>query len=128
MSFTQHSSDLQSRIAAALAPSYVLDRALGAGGAAIVYSATDSKHDRQVAIKVLRPAVAGTMASERFLREIRLAARLTHPHILPLLDSGMIDGDLPFYVMPLVSGESLRDRLSKDRRLPVETALQLARE
>src|SRR5438132_13351496 len=94
---------------------------------ASVYLARDLKHGRRVAIKVLRPEIAAALGPERFLREIKLAARLTHPHILPLHDSGEADGFL-FYVMPYVEGESLRDRLTRERQLPVDDAVRIARE
>src|SRR5256714_1268241 len=94
---------------------------------ATVFLALDLKHDRPVAVKVLRPELAAALGPERFLREIKLAARLTHPHILPLHDSGEGDGFL-FYVMPYVEGESLRDRLTRERQLPVEDAVQIARD
>src|SRR2546425_676271 len=94
---------------------------------AIVYRAHDLKHDRPVAVKVLRSEVAAALGSERFLREIQIAARLNHPHILPLLDSGQADGIL-YYVMPFVEGESLRDRLTREGQLPLEQALQITRE
>src|ERR671932_2223874 len=92
---------------------------------ATVYLAQDLKHDRQVAIKLLRPDLAATLGPERFLREIALTARLDHPHILPLLDSGEADG-LLYYVMPYVEGESLRDRLSREKQLAVEDAVRIA--
>jgi dienelactone hydrolase len=112
-----------------LAGRYTLERELGHGGMATVFLARDLKHDRDVAIKVLDPLLARSIASERFLREISIAARLNHPHILPLLDSGVAGADeLPFYVMPLVTGESLRERLRRDGRLPVEESLRLAAE
>jgi dienelactone hydrolase len=96
---------------------------------ATVYLAHDVKHDRDVAIKVLGPAFAQSIANERFLREISIAARLNHPHVLPLLDSGVAGAtELPFYVMPLVTGESLRDRLRRDGRLPLDESLRLAAE
>ena len=99
------------RLAAALADRYRLDRELGAGGMATVYLAHDLKHDRKVAIKVLRPELAAVIGAERFLAEIKTTANLQHPHILPLFDSGAADSFL-FYVMPFVEGESLRDRLA----------------
>ncbi|MEO8561689.1 MAG: protein kinase [bacterium] len=108
---------------------YAIERELGHGGMATVFLARDLKHDRDVAIKVLDPALARSIASERFLREIGIAARLNHPHVLPLLDSGVAGAaSLPFYVMPLVTGESLRDRLRRDGRLPVDESLRLAAE
>src|SRR6266436_5291230 len=94
---------------------------------AIVYRAHDLKHDRPVAVKVLRSEVAAALGSERFLREIQIAARLNHPHILPLHDSGDADSIL-YYVMPLVDGESLRDRLTREGQLPLEEALRITQE
>src|SRR5436309_13768341 len=94
---------------------------------ATVYLAQDRKHHRQVAIKVLKPELAAALGQERFLREIDTAARLNHPHILPLHDSGEAEGFL-FYVMPYVEGESLRDRLTRERQLPLGDALQITRE
>ena len=120
-------SDIVGRLAAALADRYRLDRELGQGGMATVYLAHDLKHDRDVAIKVLRDDVAQTVGAERFLREIRMAARLSHPHILPLFDSGQV-GDALYYVMPVVRGESLRDRLDRERMLPVADAVRIASE
>ena len=119
------SSSVISRLSAALAGRYAIERELGAGGMATVYLALDLKHDRRVALKVLRPELASDLAADRFLREIKLAARLTHPHILPLFDSGEADGYL-YFVMPVVEGESLRDRLKKVRQLGVEEALKIA--
>ena len=115
------------RLKDALAGRYTLERELGQGGMAVVYLALDTKHDRRVALKVLLPELAATVGSKRFLREIRIAARLNHPHVLPLHDSGEADGFL-YYVMPYVEGESLRDRLDRDGRLPVDEALQLVRD
>src|SRR5712691_9101040 len=115
------------QLQAALADRYALERELGRGGMATVYLARDLRHGRPVAIKVLRPEIAATLGPERFLREIDTAARLTHPHILPLHDSGEAAGFL-FYVMPYVEGESLRDRLSREKQLPLGDALQIARE
>src|SRR5438309_4553205 len=120
-------ADLLARLQAALADRYTIERELGRGGMATVYLAQDRKHHRQVAIKVLKPELAAALGPERFLREIDTAARLNHPHILPLHDSGEADGFL-FYVMPYVEGESLRDRLTRERQLPVEDAVQIARE
>jgi tetratricopeptide (TPR) repeat protein len=110
-----------------LAERYRIDRELGAGGMATVYLAQDLKHSRPVAIKVLRPELAVALGAERFLREIQTTAALNHPHILALYDSGEADG-LLYYVMPLVEGESLRDRLQRERQLPLDEALQIARE
>ncbi len=115
------------RLAAALADRYTIEGMAGQGGMATVYRATDLKHHRAVAIKVLRSELAATIGSERFLQEIELSARLQHPHIVPLYDSGEADGTL-YYVMPFVEGESLRDRLSRERKLPYEQAVTLIRE
>ena len=108
----------------ALAGRYTIERELGRGGNATVYLAHDIKHDRQVALKVLSPELAHTVRTERFLREIQIAARLTHPHILMLIDSGEADGFL-YYVMPYVAGESLRERLNREQQLRVEDALRI---
>jgi serine/threonine protein kinase/Tfp pilus assembly protein PilF len=113
------------RLRDALSQSYTIDRELGRGGMATVYLAQDSKHDRVVALKVLHPDLAASLGPDRFLREIKLAARLNHPHILPLFDSGTADG-LLYYVMPYVEGESLRERLDRDRQIPITEAIQLA--
>ena len=115
------------QLSRALADRYRVVRELGAGGMATVYLAHDIKHDRDVAIKVLHPDLGAALGSERFLSEIRTTARLQHPHILPLLDSGDADG-LLYYVMPLVTGETLRARLERERQLPLDDALRIARE
>jgi serine/threonine-protein kinase len=115
------------RLTAALADRYRLDRELGAGGMATVYLARDLKHDRDVAIKVLHPDLGAALGGDRFLTEIRTTARLQHPHILPLLDSGDADG-LLYYVMPLVTGETLRARLEREQQLPIADAVRIARE
>src|SRR6184192_848029 len=120
-------AELLARLRGVLADRYAIDRELGHGGAATVYLAQDLKHGRRVAIKVLRPELAAALGAERFLREIEIAARLTHPHILPLHDSGEASGFL-YYVMPFVQGESLRDRLRREQQLPVEEAVRIARE
>ncbi|MEE9295442.1 MAG: protein kinase, partial [Phycisphaerae bacterium] len=120
-------SDQLERLTAALADRYAIERELGAGGMAIVYLAEDLKHGRKVAVKVLRPEFASAMGSDRFLREIAITAQLSHPHILPLLDSGHADGFL-FYVMPYVDGESLRDLLNRKKQLPVDETLRLTTE
>jgi serine/threonine-protein kinase len=115
------------RLSAALSDRYRIERELGQGGMATVYLAHDIKHDRKVAIKVLHPDLGAALGSERFLAEIRTTARLQHPHILPLLDSGDADG-LLYYVMPLVTGETLRTRLERERQLPIVDAVLIARE
>ena len=114
-------------LADALRDRYVIERELGRGGMATVYLARDLKHDRSVALKVLHPEVAATLGPERFQREIRLTARLDHPHIVPVLDSGSAVGQL-WYTMPYVRGESLRDRLRRESELPVELALEITRQ
>ena len=115
------------RLKAALADRYTIERELGAGGMATVYLAEDLKHERRVALKVLKPEFAAALGPDRFLREIKVTAQLNHPHILPLHDSGIAEGFL-YYVMPYVEGESLRDRLSREKQLPLEDALRIARE
>jgi len=115
------------RLASALADRYRIERELGAGGMATVYLAEDLKHHRRVALKVLRPELAHALGPERFLREIETTAALHHPHILPLYDSGS-SGEVLYYVMPFVEGESLRDRLNREKQLPIDDALQIARE
>ena len=119
-------SDLRARLQTALDERYTIERELGRGGMAIVFLATDLRHGRVVALKALRPELAATLGTDRFLREIRLAAGLAHPHILPLYDSGEASGFL-YYAMPYVEGESLRDRLQRQRQLPLEEALQIGR-
>ena len=106
------------RLRAALADRYRVERELGSGGMATVYLAEDLRHGRAVAIKVLRPELAATLGAERFLLEIKTTAQLTHPNILPLLDSGEADG-LLYYAMPFVEGESLRARLTRERQFPL---------
>jgi len=112
---------------AALADRYIVERELGRGGMATVYLAEDRKHRRKVAVKVLKPELAAAIGPERFLQEIEIAAKLAHPHILPLYDSGEVEGIL-YYVMPYVAGESLRERLDRERQLPLEDALRVARD
>lgn len=119
--------DILARLTTALAGRYSVEKLAGEGGMATVFRATDLKHHRPVAIKVLRPELAATVGSDRFLQEIELSARLQHPHIVPLYDSGDAGG-LLYYVMPFIEGESLRDRLSRDRKLPFEEAVGLTRE
>ena len=115
------------RLKAALAGRYTIELELGQGGMATVYLAHDVRHDRRVAVKVLRPELSLELGADRFVREIHLAARLNHPHIMPLFDSGEAGGFL-YYVMPVVEGESLRERLQQAKRLPVEDATQIAQE
>jgi eukaryotic-like serine/threonine-protein kinase len=115
------------RLSAALAGRYRIERELGQGGMATVYLAHDLKHDRKVALKVLKPELAAVIGAERFLAEIKTTANLQHPHILPLHDSGEVDGTV-FYVMPYVEGESLRDRLERERQLPIDDAIRITTE
>ncbi|HEU4628487.1 MAG TPA: protein kinase [Gemmatimonadaceae bacterium] len=117
--------EIRPQLRAALGETYAIERELGAGGMATVYLAHDLKHDRAVALKVLHPHLAAALGAERFQREIRLAARLQHPHVLTVLDSGEAAGQL-WFTMPYVEGESLRDRLNRERQLPVEDALRIA--
>ena len=119
--------DIPPRLAEALVDRYRLERELGAGGMATVYLAHDLRHDRKVAVKVLRPELAAVIGADRFLAEIKTTAALQQSHILPLFDSGQADGFL-FYVMPFVEGESLRDRLKRERELPIDDAVRLAKE
>jgi serine/threonine-protein kinase len=115
------------RLTAALADRYRIDRELGQGGMATVYLAHDVRHDRKVAIKVLRPELAAVIGAERFVREIKTIATLQHPHILGLIDSGEVNGTA-YYVMPFVEGESLRDRLTREKQLPIGDAVRIATE
>jgi serine/threonine-protein kinase len=119
--------ELMERLSTALAARYKLQRELGQGGMAKVFLAHDLKYDREVAVKVLRPDLAADIGATRFLHEIQTAARLHHPHILPLYDSDQADG-LVYYVMPYIKSETLRQRLARERQLPVGEAIQLARE
>ena len=120
-------TEWSSRVTAALAGRYQVERELGRGGTATVYLAQDLRHARRVAVKVLYPELAASLGPERFLREVEIAAGLSHPHILPLHDSGEADGFL-YYVMPYVEGESLRHRLRREIQMPVEEAVRIARE
>ncbi len=120
-------TDALEQLVAAIADRYVVERRLGEGGMAIVYLARDVRHDRRVALKVLRPEIGAVLGAERFLAEIKVTASLQHPNVTPLFDSGEAGG-LLFYVMPFVEGESLRDRLARDRQLPLDEALHIARE
>ena len=119
--------ELVEQLAAALGDRYRVERELGHGGMAVVFLAEDLKHHRRVAIKLLRPELSAVLGSERFLREIEIAAALQHPHILPLFDSGQAAG-LLYYVMPFAEGESLRQRLAREQQLPLDAALQITRE
>jgi serine/threonine-protein kinase len=125
-------SDIPQSLAAALSGRYGLEREIGAGGMATVYLARDLRHKRSVALKVVRPELGGREGVERFLREIELAAGLQHPHILPVFDSGVVDvgtgAPVPYFVMPYVEGETLRQRLQRETRLPVDVAVALAAE
>jgi eukaryotic-like serine/threonine-protein kinase len=119
--------DVLGRLRSALADRYRLERELGAGGMATVYLAHDLRHERRVALKLLRPELAAVIGAERFLGEIRTTANLQHPHILPLFDSGAADSFL-YYVMPYVEGESLRARLAREKQLPIGEAVRLGQE
>lgn len=119
--------DLLERIRRAVGNRYAIDREVGQGGMSVVFLAQDLKHDRRVAVKVLRPELAGSLATDRFLREIRISASLQHPHILQLLDSGQADG-LPFCVLPYVEGETLRERLEREQQLDVDEVVRIVQE
>ena len=140
-------TDHLDRLGRALADRYSIERELGRGGMAIVYLAQDLKHGRRVAVKVLLPELAAALGGERFLQEIRVTANLQHPHILPLYDSGRAvvpplrdtergtggeertgGEEFLFYVMPYIEGESLRDRLNRERQLPIDEAVRITRE
>jgi len=120
-------TDPIARLSAALGDRYAIEREIGSGGMATVYLARDIKHDREVALKVLRPELAATLGPDRFPREIRILAKLQHPNVLPLHDSGESSGIL-YYVMPYVEGESLRQKLDRDGQLPVHDAVRILRE
>ncbi|MEO6529041.1 MAG: protein kinase, partial [Gemmatimonadaceae bacterium] len=120
-------SDTPTRLSAALAERYRVERELGQGGMATVYLAEDLKHRRKVALKVLKPELAAVIGADRFLREIETIAGLQHPHILGLIDSGEVDGTA-YYVMPFVDGESLRDRLVREKQLPIADTIRIATE
>ncbi len=120
-------NSVSERLSAALADRYRIERELGQGGMATVYLAQDLKHDRKVAVKVLKPELAAVLGAERFVVEIKTTASMSHPHILPLFDSGEADGFL-FYVMPYVEGETLRDLLNRETQLGIDDAVRIARE
>jgi serine/threonine protein kinase len=124
---SDEATELANELGAAVADQYAVQREIGRGGSAVVFLATDLKHDRSVALKVLRPQLDSTVSHQRFLSEIRTTARLNHPHILPLFDSGEADGRV-FFTMPFVEGESLRERLRRENRLSVDEALRITRE
>src|SRR6188768_4519763 len=115
---------MNDRLVAALAGRYRIERELGAGGMATVYLAYDSKHDRKVAIKVLKPELAAVLGADRFVVEIKTTASLQHPHILPLFDSGNSDGFL-YYVMPYIEGETLRAKLDRETQFGVDEAVRI---
>ena len=119
-------NSVQSRLQSSLAERYQIEHEVGRGGMATVYLANDLRHHRSVALKVLHPELALSIGSERFLREIQIAARLQHPHIVPLYDSGQA-GELLYYVMPFIEGESLRQLLERTPQLALEVALRIAR-
>jgi eukaryotic-like serine/threonine-protein kinase len=125
-------SDTLHRLKTALGERYAIEREVGAGGMATVYLARDLRHNRPVAVKVVRPELSGRGGTTRFLREIEVVARLQHPHILPVFDSGTVDdgsgGQAPYFVMPFVEGETLRARLGREKQLAVEDAISLAAE
>jgi serine/threonine-protein kinase len=123
--FVPVTTDLQDRLQQALGTTYLIERELGGGGMSRVFVAQESALGRKVVVKVLRPELAEALSAERFKREVRLAARLQHPHIVPLLASGEIDGGVLFYTMPFVEGESLRQRLAREGALPVSDSVRL---
>ncbi|HJR33640.1 MAG TPA: serine/threonine-protein kinase, partial [Gemmatimonadales bacterium] len=120
-------AEIQERLTSQLSDRYLIERELGRGGMATVFLAKDIRHDRDVAIKVLHPELSASIGAERFEREIKLAAKLQHPNILGLYDSGAADG-LLYYVMPFIKGESLRDRLDREGQLPIDDAVQVTLE
>src|SRR5262245_31005379 len=119
--------ELLEQLRTALGERYRVERELGHGGMAVVFLALDLKHHRPVAIKLLKPELSAAIGTDRFVREIEIAATLQHPHILPLFDSGHA-GSLLYYVMPFAEGESLRQRLTREPQLPLDAALQITRE
>ncbi|HEU4828491.1 MAG TPA: serine/threonine-protein kinase, partial [Gemmatimonadales bacterium] len=126
-------SDPLAAFQSAVADRYAIEGRLGEGGMAIVFLANDLRHSRAVAVKVLRPEFAAVLGPERFLREINFAAELNHPHIVPLFDSGVVPAGeghpaLPYYVMPRLEGETLRDRIAREGALPIDEAVDIARQ
>src|SRR5215831_12912966 len=117
--------DAIAQLNTALIGRYTIEREIGAGGMATVFLARDLRHDRRVALKVLKPELGAVVGADRFLSEIRVTANLQHPNLLPLFDSGEVDG-LLFYVMPYVEGETLRGRLDRERQLSVDDAVRIA--
>jgi serine/threonine-protein kinase len=120
-------ADALDRLNAALADRYHIERELGTGGMATVWLAEDLKHDRKVAVKVLKPELTAVLGGDRFIQEIKTTASLQHPHILPLFDSGTADGFL-YYVMPYIEGETLRDKLDRETQLGIDEAVRITRE
>ncbi len=120
-------TEITARLSTALADRYRIERHLGEGGMATVYLAEDLKHKRKVAVKVLRPELAAVLGAERFVQEITTTANLQHPHILPLHDSGDVDGFL-YYVMPFIDGETLRDKLNRETQLGIDEAVKITTE
>ena len=118
-------SEATQRLSTALADRYRIESRLGEGGMATVYLAHDLKHDRKVAVKVLRPELAAVLGAERFVKEIKTTANLQHPHILPLFDSGEADSFL-YYVMPFIDGETLRDKLNRETQLGIDEAVNIS--
>src|ERR1041385_2795819 len=118
-------SNAATQLSAALTGRYEIEREIGAGGMATVYLARDVKHERRVALKVLKPELGAVLGVDRFLAEIKVTANLQHPNLLPLYDSGEANGQL-FYVMPFLEGESLRARLAREKQLPVDDAVRMA--
>src|SRR6476660_7260487 len=116
---------MQTTLASALEGRYTIEREIGRGGMATVYLARDVRHNRKVALKVLNPELGAVLGVERFLAEIEVTANLHHPNLLPLFDSGEVNG-LLFYVMPYVEGESLRHRMSREKQLPVDEAVRIS--
>ncbi len=116
--------EITARLSTALADRYRIERHLGEGGMATVYLAEDLKHERKVAVKVLRPELAAVLGAERFVKEIKTTANLQHPHILPLFDSGEADSFL-YYVMPFIDGETLRDKLNRETQLGIDEAVNI---